>query len=510
MDLVRSILSGRDELHDVMNIVLSQPRLFAALLLFSGLILLLLRPGEKLPNAPVYGYRSIFDPTLFLRFRFITSAYDIIKAGYKEMKDRPFVLLGYDAHFLVLPNKYLEEIRLVPVSKLGGIGAQASNLAPKWTSMEFVLRSRLHVDVIRKKMTPELFKYVDMAYEELAYGWGIDVPIADNWTEASIEDVVRMLVACVSARVFMGQPACRDPAWLNLSINFTIDLFMTAMTLRMFPSWSYWLIVWLIPGRYRIRNQLTTARKYVEANEKRSRGEKAEEQDILMHWMLDNGTPTELHLSHCGIHTTASSISNILYDLCAYSEWFPVLRQEIDEIAQDLGPPARICSPRKCGATDWTSLTASSWKASGTTPSLFSTPRERPMNPSPSKMGLISPPEPDLHSPTLSHQMDPETFEDSEAFDPMRSFRKRQSAPDQKDLHKAGLTHPNNLVFGYGNQACTGRHFAVAEVKLIVFRLLYEFEFKFPDGKSKPKRQTINENVFTDPTAKLMMRKRRV
>jgi len=108
------------------------------------------------------------------------------------------------------------------------------------------------------------------------------------------------------------------------------------------------------------------------------------------------------------------------------------------------------------------------------------------------------------------YQMDPANVDDPNVFDPMRSYRKRQAGADQRDKHRAGMTNPNNLAFGYGNQACPGRHFAVAEIKLIMARLLYEFEFKFPEGKGRPKSQFINENVFTDQNARILMRKRRL
>ena len=73
----------------------------------------------------------------------------------------------------------------------------------------------------------------------------------------------------------------------------------------------------------------------------------------------------------------------------------------------------------------------------------------------------------------------------------------------------AGQTHPNVLGFGYGNQACPGRQFAVAEIKLIMARMLYEFEFKFADEKKgRPKTGYINEMAMTDWGARLLVRKR--
>lgn len=108
------------------------------------------------------------------------------------------------------------------------------------------------------------------------------------------------------------------------------------------------------------------------------------------------------------------------------------------------------------------------------------------------------------------HQMDPEITPDPFTFDPMRSYRKRQSSRLQHDRNQAVLTDlNNNLTFGYGNQACPGRFLGVAEVKFLLARLLTEFDFKYPEGKSMPRTLHADENVFPEPSAKLMMRKRR-
>jgi hypothetical protein len=46
-------------------------------------ILLQKKPG--LANAPVHGYRSMFEPSLLLRARFITGARDVIMTGYERV-----------------------------------------------------------------------------------------------------------------------------------------------------------------------------------------------------------------------------------------------------------------------------------------------------------------------------------------------------------------------------------------------------------------------------------------
>lgn len=109
------------------------------------------------------------------------------------------------------------------------------------------------------------------------------------------------------------------------------------------------------------------------------------------------------------------------------------------------------------------------------------------------------------------HANDPNTVSDPDAFDPMRNYRKRHSN-NGENLKKfnAGQTDVNSLAFGYGGQACPGRYFAVSEIKLLLSRLLIEFDLAYPEGKSRPKNMFADENVFMDPHAKLMMRKRKI
>lgn len=172
-----------------------------------------------------------------------------------------------------------------------------------------------------------------------------------------MEKVLRGLVARMTAAVFLGKPACRDPEWLKLSIEFSVDLFTAAFTMKMFPPWMYPIVAYLTPARYRVMRQLKTGRRIVadltqrhnEAKMKRSRGEEVEEEDTLLNWMLDHGTPSEIAVPEMGarqctltlasIHTTAQNVCNMLYDLCAHPEWFPVMREEVDRLAEQFGTP---------------------------------------------------------------------------------------------------------------------------------------------------------------------------
>lgn len=161
---------------------------------------------------------------------------------------------------------------------------------------------------------------------------------------------MRNLVARMSAKIFMGYPACRDEEWLKISIEFTIDMFVAAFTLRMFPPSSHWLVAHFVPARWRIKRQMKKAKQIVgdlmkQHQESLKQGSKG--QDSLLDWMYDNGTAKEREipemaarqcvLTMASIHTTSLNVANFLFDLCVHSGWTPLLSEEIDAVIRRYG-----------------------------------------------------------------------------------------------------------------------------------------------------------------------------
>ncbi|KAK5628872.1 hypothetical protein RRF57_004587 [Xylaria bambusicola] len=406
-----------------------------------------------------------------------------------------------------------------------------SNMMPKWTDLEFLIRSHLHVKVLKNKLAPELPRYLDLARKELDYGWALDVPQPEDWTEVDIQHITRMLIARMSAKVFLGFPTCRNKKWLKVSIDYSIDAFTTAFILRMFPTWSHFIVAQLLPSRYRMKQEVRTAMQVVgsliEKREdnarRRNRGEMVEDdEDTLMHWMLDNGTEEEIKLQEmatrqcvltlASIHTTATNTANVLFDLCAHPEWFPVLREEISKVNSAIGS---LDEQPETGVRRWHSklekLDSFLMETLRFNPPIILGPQRLALQSLTLRDGTHIEAGTKISFANYHHMHDPEVVPDPNTFDPMRSYRKRQASPEEHHRHQAWLTDINeNLSFGYGNQACPGRFFAVAEVKMVIARFLDNFEFKFPEGKSRPLMKFADENSFIDPSARLLMRKRKV
>ncbi|KAJ8112542.1 hypothetical protein ONZ43_g5371 [Nemania bipapillata] len=301
----------------------------------TGIFLLLCLTPEKptVAGAPVHGRRWRWEPTLWLQSRFTFGAREIVASGYAKYKNRPFVVKRYDVDLTVLPHKYLEELRLVPESKLSAARAQAQNAGHKWTGAVVFSESHLHLRALQNKLTAELSKYLDVAYTELDYAWALHMPKLNEWQEFDIQEAMRMIVSRMFASAFVGHPTCQNEAWVKMSVGFSIDLLTTAFTIRIFPTWLHPIIARLVPARYRIAKTVRLAHKILEplvekhadVIKKRATGENVSEEDTIFNWMIDNGTDDEntidqivmrqLLLTVVSIHTTTATIMNVLFDL---------------------------------------------------------------------------------------------------------------------------------------------------------------------------------------------------
>ncbi|KAI1359870.1 cytochrome P450 [Xylaria arbuscula] len=449
-------------------------------------------------------------------------------ANGKQYKDRPFVVKRFDINFNVLPNKYLEELRLVPETILDQ--AQVQNIGHKWTDTTVVTESRLHFRTVQNTLATELSKYLDLAKEELDDTWGFYVPkINDKWQDIDITKIVRMLVASSSAKVFVGYPACRNEEWLKLSVDYTMDVFQMALTIRLFPYWLQPIVAPLIPARYRIAKHINLAyrvltpliEQHADAVRRRKCGEQVDEEPTLFNWMIDHGTYDEnrlekvvrrhLLLTLASTHTTVGVLISILFDICAHPEWIPVLREEIEDITKELGP---MGSNPNITLKQWLQrlekLDSFFNESRRVNPLVVLAPQRTALTNVTLKDGTVIPKGARIGFASASHMNDASVNPNPETFDPMRSYNKRHASPDQRNKYLADQTSPDNLTWGYGKLACPGRHFAVNVTKLILAKLLMEYDFKFPENvTSGPKVFFADELLFADPSAKITIRRRR-
>lgn len=127
--------------------------------------------------------------------------------------------------------------------------------------------------------------------------------------------------------------------------------------------------------------------------------------------------------------------------------------------------------------------------------------------------GQYIPPGVIIEAPSHAIYMDDANFpRDSppaEVFDGFRYYKLRQSGLVTDHARNLFVTtNEHNLGFGYGKHACPGRFFAANEIKMLLARLLLDYDFK-NEGDSMERYPQIEIGGFTspDPSKNLLFRK---
>lgn len=112
-----------------------------------------------------------------------------------------------------------------------------------------------------------------------------------------------------------------------------------------------------------------------------------------------------------------------------------------------------------------------------------------------------------IAAPVRAMYDDPEFLENPEVFDGFRWSKLRQQK-DQFNLHQFVTTSSSSLLFGHGSHACPGRFFAANEIQVMMVSLLLRYDFKYPEGETRPGNWNLAEMVMHDKSRSLLFKKR--
>lgn len=174
-----------------------------------------------------------------------------------------------------------------------------------------------------------------------------------EWATYNFSHKIPYVIARLSSFVFMGETVCRDPAWLDVSVNYTIDAFNAARALRMWPTVLRPLVHWFMPSCQKLRQHLAAARTIIAREvERRTQAKQIQIDGSTPHradaldWLdelskaygsVSDPSREQVSLALAAIHTTSNLITNVVYDLAAYPEYIEPLREEIKAVLEGDG-----------------------------------------------------------------------------------------------------------------------------------------------------------------------------
>lgn len=416
---------------------------------------------------------------------------------------------------LMLPVRYLEDLKTAPVDKVDFVGTFIEMFEGKYTT--FGSRSTLHPRTVKADLNQHLPDVMMSVQDEIADCFDEIFPKCseDEWTEMPLVDVITRIVARVSSRMFGGPELSRNSSWVAASIAFAIDGYIGAQKLKKYPEFLKPVASRLIPEIRNLANHYREAEKAAlpMLAERARTGERPKD---LLAWMQDAAVDEEtdprfiasilLKISFAAIHTTAAANSQLIFDLCAHPELISLCREEYERVADEDGKIG------KKGFFQMHIMDSIMKESQRFNPLLLITFERIITEDWPLSDGFVIPAHTNIGVPAQAIAMDPKLYPEPETFDGLRFAKLRETTDDPATKGKAQFVaaNPQSMAFGYGRHACPGRFFAGDEVKAITTYLLSHYHIRFADGQNRPKSMEVETQFLPDHAAIILCKKRKI
>lgn len=122
---------------------------------------------------------------------------------------------------VILPANLIDELSSLHSSVASNHRALEKDLLGPYTGLDIILESRMHHTIVQRKLTPRLPLLTPALQDELTLAIEEFFPVCSEWTEMVPFNVLGQVAARLAARVTVGPAFCRDPKWLDISVNYT-------------------------------------------------------------------------------------------------------------------------------------------------------------------------------------------------------------------------------------------------------------------------------------------------
>ena len=454
--------------------------------------------------------------------------------AYENYHDQAAILpvLGPGAqNFVLLPASETKHVTAQPDTILNLRQVITQGLLYKYTVANQILVDQpVHKKLINSTLTNQVGNLLPALADETIRGfaqrWGNDTL---SFVDVTVWDSLGDIVAMVTNRAFVGLPYCRNRALLNAGVGFARAVPISQLLLS---------FLWR-PLRGPLSPLLTLPCRWYEWRftqllipevEKRLRifdDKKVAENDFLQ-WSIDQAKESGDHglqdartlagrillLNLVSIHTSSLTITNVVLDLasCRQPEVIQELREEIELVlAQSNGiwTKAALAKMEKLDSVLRESARLNTLIAVGLRRYVVAEEGFTTTDGTHIPYGNYCA----VHNLGVVH--DPKVYDEANHFRPFRflGLRRGIATGHRTDDHvqSARLTFASTttdyLAFGNGRQACPGRFFAAAELKLLLAYILMFYDFEMlPE---RPADKWVGIIRIPSSSAKIRVRRRK-
>jgi cytochrome P450 len=409
----------------------------------------------------------------------------------------------------------LDEIRKATDDELSIDLAIDDTIQTTFTVGDEFSEDRYHIPIIRKTLTRNLGANFHLIRDEVSQSFQDILSLEGNeWKKIPAMDTILKVVSRTSNRLFVGLPLCRDPDYMELNIQFTVDVMVVASILRMFPKFMRPLVnKWItkVPAcRARALKHLTPLIEERLQKEKQYGKDWPGKPNDALTWLIERAeekrrTPYDLCLRILGInfaaiHTSSITFLQVLYHLAAEPKYVPELRQEVERVVEEDGW-TRDALERMVKIDSFIR------ESTRLNPLSVQVMNRKVIKDFTFSNGTFLPVGSTLAIPLYPVHHNEATYSQPDVFDPFRFSRMKEAAGDDRKMQIINPS-PDFLSFGIGKHACPGRFFAANEMKLMLAHILVNYDVKMENEGVRPRSQWIAGNYIPDMKAGVMFRRR--
>ncbi|KIJ09985.1 hypothetical protein PAXINDRAFT_86692 [Paxillus involutus ATCC 200175] len=477
----------------------------------AALVIVKLSKRPNLDAIPTVGC-STWLGSWWAGIKYFSNGAEVLREGYERHKGTPFKVAElYRWTVIASGSQFVEDLRKASDDELSFAEAANENLKMEYTLGHDVHHNPYHVAIIRLQLTrnigvlcPDMKDETVVAFEEI-----LDLR-GNEWKSVPALQAVQKVLCRTSNRIFVGLPLCRNSDWVDLTVNFTLDVVKGAVMIGLFPNAMAPLVARFmtnIPasarrGMKHLGPIIEERRKHLEEYGK----DWADKPNDFLSWLMDDphGSQTSvqdltmriLTLNFAAIHC----LTQALYTLAANPQYMQSLREEVESVVETHGwSKGALVKMRKIDSFLKESQRMEGVGVVGIT--------RKVMKDFTFSDGTVLPKGTIVTIASEATHLDNEVYENADIFNPLR-FANMRDEDGEGTKHSFASTTPEYLLFGHGRQACPGRFFAANELKSMLAWVVLSYDVKLEDGATRPPSLYIGSAIAAHPTAKVMFRKR--
>ncbi|KAI1385879.1 cytochrome P450 [Hypoxylon trugodes] len=456
---------------------------------------------------------------------FFAKGQQLLEDGYTKHKDTPYVIHTCENERLVIPNRFIEELKNLPDTQLSFKEELLDRFMGRYTKLDAVRGTNIHRNIVQFHLTKSLVNILPQMKEEadLALSGALGSCDSKEFTLVKASPVIFAAIGQITSRRVIDDPLIsRDPIWLQTIMGFSASVAVFCMAMRTVSPTLRPIAQYALPCGRKLRSDITQVMKLlapvIRMRQQQGMGDESamlndQPQDFVQ-WLSGpaKGHDAEpemivmkiLFLIVAAMHTSAITAIHALHDLCAYPEWIEELREEaLREISTDGWSNNSLLRLRKM---------ESFLKESGRTNSAGIVSFQRlVISPTTLSNGFTIPAGTHICAASDARSRDPALYDSPLEFRPMRFYSSSRNS-EPSDVYAANLfssVMAGDSWFGSGRQACPGRWYASAQIKLVLCLLLIKYEFKFPNGQTgRPKNWVKDEKTGPNMEQMILIRAR--